>query len=51
MQRHQDEVVEEEVDGLGPALHGGVSAGLPAPPQLGVEEGAERVDSHSRCFT
>lgn len=46
VQRDQDEVVEEEVDSLGPALHSSVSSSLPASsaPQLREEEGAERVD-------
>ena len=52
MQRDQDEVVEEEIDGLGPALHSGVSPSWPASstPQLGEEEGAERVDFYSCAF-
>lgn len=46
VQRDQDEVVEEKVDSLGPALHSCVSSSLPASstPQLREEKGAERVD-------
>lgn len=46
MQRYQDEVVEEKVDSLGPALHSSVSSCLPtsSTPQLREEECAERVD-------
>lgn len=46
VQRNQDEVVEEKVNGLGPAFHRSVSSHLTAysPPQLREEEGAERID-------
>lgn len=46
VQRNQDEVVEEKVDGLGPALHRSVSSHLTASstPQLREEEGAERIN-------
>lgn len=44
VQRDEDEVVEENVDSLGPALHRRVSSVLPASSQLREEEGAERVD-------
>ena len=46
VQGHQDEVMEKEIHGLGPAPHGPVASSLPAlpPTQLGEEEGAEAVD-------
>jgi len=53
VQRDQDEVVEEKVDSLGPALHSWVSSSRPAAPasQLREEEGAKRVDFQPCCFT
>ncbi len=46
VQRDQDDVVEEKVDSLCPALYCSVSSRLPASstPQFGEEEGAKRVD-------
>lgn len=47
VQRNQDEVVEKEVDSLGPTLHRRVSSHLDSSSssaQLGEEEGAERVN-------
>lgn len=46
VQRDQDEVIEEKVDSLCPALHCSVSSHLSTSsvPQLGEEEGAERVN-------
>lgn len=46
VQRNHDEVVEKEVDSLGPALHRSMSLhmGSASTTQLGEEEGAERVN-------
>lgn len=47
MQGDQDDVVREDVDGFGPALHRTVSSS----PQLGEEEGVEGEDFQPCCFT
>lgn len=39
VQGNEDDVIQEEVDSLGPAAHGGVAA----PVELREEEGAEAV--------
>lgn len=46
VQGDEDDVVEEEVDGLGPAAHRGVAT----PVQLREEEGAEAVHLHPARF-
>lgn len=53
VQRNHDEVVEKEVDSLGPALHRSMSLhlGSTSTTQLGEEEGAERVNLRSCCLT
>lgn len=53
VQRDEDEVIEEKIDGFGPAPHCSVSPRLHTGPilQLGVEEGAERVDFQRGWFS